>query len=154
MIQPLRTVHRRAFVLLAWLLPAILLAGLGMRRPRLQPAAGASQVPASAHLMKASGALWQKHAIRSEFYSEPGAPQEGYVVLRPEQTVDEPDLLLYWAEDAPPGNALPPRARLLGSFAAGKVFILPVGSERAGHLVLFSLAHQRIFDSTTGEKLP
>ena len=39
MIQPLRVVHRRAFVALALVLPAILLIGLGARRPGLGPSA-------------------------------------------------------------------------------------------------------------------
>ena len=44
MIQPLRAVHRRAFVALAVVLPAILLIGLGARRPRLGPSAHATDV--------------------------------------------------------------------------------------------------------------
>ena len=44
MIQPLRAVHRRAFVALALVLPTILLIGLGARRPRLGPGANATDV--------------------------------------------------------------------------------------------------------------
>ena len=42
MIQPLRVIHRRAFVALAVVLPAILLIGLEARRPG-QDAAGPDQ---------------------------------------------------------------------------------------------------------------
>lgn len=48
MIQPLRTVHRRTFVALAFVLLAILLIGLGARRPH--PSTHAAPMPASASL--------------------------------------------------------------------------------------------------------
>jgi len=97
--------------------------------------------------------LWQKHPIQSKFYSTPDRP-DIYVVLQPAQELNEPDLLLYWAADAPQGNALPGTAQLVGAFTAGKASLLPLNEKRAGHLALFSPAHQTVVDYARVEKLP
>ena len=154
MIQPLRTVHRRAFVALALVLPAILLIGIGARRPRPGPSAHATEVPGTGHVVRESSNLWQKHAIHSKFYSESGRPQDVYVVLQPEQELNEPDLLLYWATNTPQGNALPEEAQLVGAFTTDKGFLLPLNEKRAVYLVLFSPAHQTAVDIARLETLP
>ncbi len=159
MIQPLRTVHRRAFVALALLLPAILLVGLGARHPSQRSSAPAAQLPNSAHMLRKSDTLWQKQTMRSEFYGDSNRSQVIYVVLKPERDLSEPDLLLYWAAKPPQGNALPEDVQFVGSYAAGKAFTLPLNvgkfnSERAGYLVLFSLAHHTVFDTARVETLP
>ena len=104
MIQPLRAVHRRAFVALALVLPAILLIGLGARRPRLGPGAHATDVPGTGNMVSESSNLWQKHSIQSRFYSKPDRPLDRYVVLLPAQELNEPDLLLYWASQRTGGK--------------------------------------------------
>jgi hypothetical protein len=154
MIQPLRTVHRRAFVALALVLPAILVIGLGARRPHLLPNANATAVPAGAEKVMESSNLWKKHAIRSTIYAQPQRPLDRYVVLHPAQDLNEPDLLLYWTAEAPAGNVLPGEAQLAGVFAPDKAFLLPSSEKGAGHLVLFSPAHQGVFDTAALEKLP
>ena len=58
-------------------------------------------------MVSESSNLWQKHSIRSKFYSKPDRPLDRYVVLLPAQELNEPDLLLYWATNAPEGNVLP-----------------------------------------------
>lgn len=152
MIQPLRTVHRRTFVVLGFVLPAILLVGLGVRRPRPRPRAVATQVPDSAQLVRTSDSLWQKHVIQTQFYRDPR--NEVYVVLLPAHVLNDPDLLLYWAARAPQGESLTTDAQLMGSFIAGKAVVLPLSVERTGHLILFSLAHRAVVDSATVENLP
>lgn len=154
MIQPLRAVHRRAFIALAFVLPTILLVGLGSRRPHPDRNAHAAQVPASATLVRESSGLWQKNAIQSKFFSKSDRPQDIYVVLQPARELNEPDLLLYWTANTPLGNSLPAHAQLMGIFLAGKSFSLPLNVDRAGHLVLFSLPHQTVFDTARVEKLP
>ena len=154
MIQPLRAVHRRAFVALALVLPAILLIGLGARRPRLGPSAHATDVPDTGSMVRESSTLWQKHSIQSRFYSKSDRPQDIYLVLQPAQELNEPDLLLYWITDAPQGNVLPADTRLIGAFTTGKAFLLPLDEKGAGHLILFSAAHQAVFDTARVEKLP
>jgi hypothetical protein len=153
MIQPLRAVHRRAFVALALVLPAILLIGLGARRPRLGPSAHVTDVPDAGSMVRASSTLWQKHSIQSRFYSKPDRPLDTYVVLLPGEGLNEPDLLLYWATNARQGNVLPEDAQLLGAFSTGKAFLLPLNGKGAGQLVLFSPAHQVVFDTARVEKL-
>jgi hypothetical protein len=154
MIQPLRAVHRGAFVTLALLLPAILFIGLRARRSSLGPNAHAADVPAGAYVVRESRNLWQRHAIQSKFYSSPDRPVDMYVVLLPAQELKEPDLLLYWAAIAPEGNSLPKEARLVGAFTTAKVFLLPLNEKRAGYLILFSPAHEMVFDTARVETLP
>ena len=154
MIQPLRAVHRRAFVALALVLPTILLIGLGVRRPRLGPVADATDIEGTGNMVSESSNLWQKHSIRSMFYSNPDRPQEIYVVLLPAQELNEPDLLLYWAANAPQGNVLPVNSQLLGAFGKGKAFLLPSNEKGTGYLVLFSAAHETVFDTAAVEMLP
>ena len=154
MIQPLRTVHRRAFVALAVVLPAVLSAGLGSRRPHLSPSAPAAEMPPATYLLRKSDKLWQSHVVQSEFYSDTGNPQKIYVTLKPKQALTEPDVLLYWSESEPQGRSLPSTALLLGPFAAGKALALPADVRRASHLLLYSLAHREVIDSATVEALP
>jgi hypothetical protein len=58
MIQPLRAVHSRAFVVLALVLPAILLIGLGARRPLVGPSVHASDVAETGNMVWESNDLW------------------------------------------------------------------------------------------------
>ena len=154
MIQPLRVVHRRAFVALALVLPAILLIGLGARRPGFAPRAHPTGVPDTVNLVRESSNLWQKHAIQSKFYSRSDRPQDIYLVLQPAQELNEPDLLLYWVTNAPEGDVLPVGAQFVDAFTTGKAFILLLEEKRAGHLVLFSRANQTVLDTAAVEKLP
>ena len=154
MIQPLRTVHRRAFVVLALVLPAILLVGLGARRSRPQLESDNSGVPASARLLMKADTLWRKHRIQTNFHRGADNAHDFYVVLRPEQTLNEPDLLLYETTSEPKQNTLPPDARLLGSFASGKIFSLHIDAERPTHLVLYSGARGEVVDVARVGKLP
>jgi hypothetical protein len=158
MIQPLRAVHRGAFVALALVLPMVLLIGLGARGPSLGPSAHAGDAPKIAsdigNVVRESSNLWKKRSIQSRFYSKPDRPQDVYLVLQPAEELNEPDLLLYWATNLPQGDVLSADAQLVGAFSAGKAFLLPPGEKRSGHLVLFSLAHQTVFDIARVEKLP
>jgi hypothetical protein len=154
MIQPLRGVHRRAFVVLALGLPAILAIGLGARRPKIGPSAHAIDVRDMENIVMESSNLWQKHAIQSKFYRKSERPQDIYLVLQPAQDLNEPDLLLYWATNEPQGNILPADTQLMGAVTRAKAFLLPLNGKRAGHLILFSPAHQAVFDTAGVEKLP
>ena len=154
MIQPLRTVHRRAFLVLAFVLPLVVLAGLEARRTGLPSSVQLGQLPTSTGELRKSDNLWKKHAMRTEFYNDSNHPGDIQVALYPVQELNEPDLLFYWSLDQPTAESLPASAQLLGSFVAGKVFTLPTDVDRAGYLVLFSLPHQTVYDSARVEKLP
>jgi hypothetical protein len=153
MIQSLRTVHRRAFVGMAVLLPAVLAVGIGARRPNLRNESLASQLSGSFRLLKSSDAVWRKHAIQTQFYADSTSPSQIYVVLRPAKELNEPDLLLYWTDSTVQGNALPASAELLGVFGTGKALALPQQTGLGNSLVLYSLAHQAVVDSATLEHL-
>jgi hypothetical protein len=154
MIQPLRTVHRRAFFALAVVLPAILLAGIAGRRPGTSQKERGPELPATAYLVRESNGLWAQHSIATKFYGRSDAAKEIYVVLRPTQALNEPDLLLYWSINTPQGNSLPTESFLVAPYAADEAFALPLEKGRAGNLILFSLGHQAVFDSARVEKLP
>ncbi len=154
MIQPLRAVHFHASIALTLLLPTILWIGLRGRHPRIGPSANATDVPDPGNMVSHSSNLWQKYPIQSNFFSKPNRPLDRYVVLLPVRELNEPDLLLYWAANAPQGNVLPENAQLVAAFAAGKAFLLPLNDKGPGHLVLFSQAHQTVFDTATLKKLP
>jgi len=154
MIQPLRAAHRRTFVALALVLPTILLMGLGARRPHLGPDANATDIEGTGNMVSESSNLWQKHSIRSKFYSKPDRPLDRYVVLLPVQELNEPDVLLYWTADAPEESVLRGDAQLLGAYSTGRAFLLPLNEKGAGHLALFSTAHQTVFDTAAVGKLP
>jgi hypothetical protein len=152
MIEPLRVAHRRAFVGLGLALPAILLIGLGARISRPRPGAHIADVPATASVVRESSNLWQKHPIHSTFYRRSDRAEDIDVVLQSEEDLNAPDLLLYWAANAPQGNVLPNQAELMGPFRTGEAF--PLNEKRAGYLVLFSSAHHSVFDTALLEKLP
>jgi hypothetical protein len=153
MIQPLRTVHRRAFVALAVVLPIILAVGLGGRRPLLYSTSQAAEVPASGRLLKAADRLWQKHAIRTAFYRDSNSPSQIYVVLTAAPKLGEPDLLLYWTNHEVQGETLPAEARLLGPVVSGRAFVLPQNTGQTTLLVLYSLAHEAVVDTANVERL-
>ncbi len=143
MIQPLRTIHRRAFVALAFVLPAILFVALGARRavtPVVPPAR-----------LGLTGVLWPKGTVQSSLQGDSGNIA---VILHTVNAFNEPDLLLYWTPAAPAGNVLPAEARLLGPFAVERPFQLPRDRRVPGQLVLYSLAHQSIIDAIALENLP
>jgi len=154
MIQPLRTVHRRAFAALALILPAILLVGIGARHPGTSLTERSPELPATAYLVRESKGLWSQHSIDTKFYGRADSPKDIYVVLRPMQPLNEPDLLLYWSTNTPQGNSLPNESLLVAPYSADEGFALPLEKERAGNLILFSMAHQTVFDSARVEKLP
>jgi|SRR5882724_1520239 hypothetical protein len=154
MIQPIRTVHRRAFVALGFVLPAILVVGLAAPHPRPATRENAASDEASNYAATKSDKLWRKHAIQAEFRHNSGDSQEIDVVVKVSQQLNEPDLLLYWAGSEPQGNALPQRALLLGAFRIDQVFTLPQNVAQSGYLVLYSNAHQVVVDAAPVEKLP
>jgi len=154
MIQPLRAVHRRASLALAVVLPAVLLIGLGARRPPPEPLLRSPALPASLHLITESAGSWQRHAIQTTIYGDLNPPNDFYVVLRPTQSINEPDLLVYWSDALSDENHLPEGALLLGAFDPDRALILPREIQPGSHLILYSLAHQAMVDHATLEKLP
>ena len=149
MIRPLRTAHRRSFYGMAVVLPALLIAGLTARSASHVSEVSASQPALPARLVRQSEDLWKKHSIRSEFYRD---ANKTFVLLVPKGSLNEPDVLVYWAGSPPADQSLRGNAQLLGRFVPGHA--LPVPAERDGYLILFSLPHNKILDVASLEKLP
>jgi len=149
MIQPLRTAHRRIFMVLAIFLPAIVAGGLSERHTLVSTKA--SNNFQGATRLSVASAVWQKNTAATEFSSNPTSPESVRLVLRPVQELHDPDLLLYWAAEAGAPNLS--QARLLGAFAGDRVYSLTREQHR-GYLILYSLAHREIVDQAKVEGLP
>ena len=153
MIQPLRAAHRKAFAVLAIALPAVLWGGLRAREVPLGQSSPVVEMPSSMYLLRQSDRLWGKHIIQSKFYGDSTTGEDVEVLFLPPQEMNDPDLLLYWTGDLRPAADIS-GWKLLGTFAAGRVFSLPLDAKRGGHLALYSLAHRELVDSALVEKLP
>ena len=151
MIQPLRTVHRRAFMALAFVLPTVLLVGLTARRPLQHAGQGMAKL-GSLQPIKQSDHLWAKHTIHSVFLKNTSDPTAVQVVLEPLDDLSAPDLLVYWSSELPAGDRLPATAVLLGAFGNSEPLQLRESHAR-GFLVLYSLAHQSIVDAAPLESV-
>ncbi len=145
MIQPLRTVHRRAFVALALILPAVLLIGLMARRPPLQADSKRHNLEGWQSIQE-SDHLWAKHSIRSLFVRNTSDPIAVHVVLQPIGDFSVPDLLVYWSPELSASDNLPTNAVLLGAFENKRPMRLQ-GRGNQGFLILYSLAHHSVVDS-------
>lgn len=120
MILPLRRRHRLAFFALSMLLPVLFLTGLVTRSP-LVTAEPVSEriilvVPSGAQVIADARELWGN-------------------------AIDSPDLLVYWSGHDPALGSLPASAHLVGSLDLGRHAGLKIPDK--GHLILYSLAHQR-----------
>jgi hypothetical protein len=123
MIQPLRRYHRYSFYTLGILAPVLFSAGFAARLPLVsQPTSDRFHLtmPNGAAMITDSRELWGS-------------------------AVDDPDVLVYWAEDEPELESLPVGAHLLGSLPAGRGGWLrvPRGERKRGYLILYSLAYQK-----------
>ena len=149
MIRPLRTAHRLWFYGMAVVLPAVLIAGLTARSSSHFSEVSPSQPVLSARLVRQSEGLWKNHAIRSGFYRD---ANKTFVLLVPKESLNEPDVLVYWAVSPPSDQSLPGNARMLGPFVPGNPVQVP--TEGDGYLILYSLPHNKILDVASVEKLP
>src|SRR4051795_6413582 len=119
MIQPLRTVHRSTFAVLAIALPTVFWIGLRAREVPLGMSSAIVAMPSSMYLLRQSDRLWGKHIIQSKFYGDSANGDDVEVVLLPPREMNDPDLLLYWTGDLRPDADIS-GWKLLGPFAAGR----------------------------------
>jgi hypothetical protein len=146
-IQPLRTLHRRAAYTLAVALPAVFIAGLAARKGpappngaamwRLTPPAEVSWRPAAVVRLASTQATVRR------------SDDSKWIEIRTPQPL-APDVLVYWSPAGAPGSELPPGSRLLGTLAEGPV----ATPASAGYALLYSLPHQNIIGSIRLEGLP
>jgi hypothetical protein len=149
MIQPLRTAHRRIFIVLAVLLPAIMVVGLSDRHAVVR--ANGRGVSQRATRLSAASAVWEKNTFTTEFSSDPSNPDTVQLFLKPVRELRDPDILLYWRAEAAAADLS--HARLLGWLGHDRDYRL-TREEYRGYLILYSVAHSRIVDSAKIEGLP
>ncbi len=149
MIQPLRTAHRRIFIVLAVLLPAIIVVGLSDRHALVR--ANGPSISQRATRLSAASAVWEKNTVTTEFSSDPSNPDTVILFLKPGRELRDPDLLLYWTADA--GAPDLSHAQLLGALVGDRAYSLAREQHR-GYLILYSLAHNAIVDGAKIERLP
>src|SRR6266498_3296695 len=142
MIQPLRTAHRRIFIVLAALLPAIIAVGLSERHAPVR--ASEPSITQRATRSSAAAAVWEKNTLTTEFSSDPNNPYTVQLFLKPVRELRDPDVLLYWRAEAAAADLS--HARLLGPLGYDRAYWL-TGEEYRGYLILYSVAHNRIVDS-------
>jgi len=155
MIQPLRTVHRKAFYLIAIVAPLTFAIGLACRTPRSAPV----RVQGKALSMKLDGAtVWPSGMLATRYTRERDGATIRMDILKP---LRSPDPLMYFvpsfeatrANGKEPllGADLPGDAVLLGPARDEAVFALP---EIRGRLVLYSLGARKIVDQLAVEVRP
>ncbi len=132
MIQPLRTYHRRTFLVLAIVLPVIFVAGLAARRKTPLPKMEAM------FLMTSSGS-GKKFSYPILVWSD--FPKVRLVAIKP---LALPDALVYWSNQAPGRSDLPVDSIFLGRLDPALNY--QISDPAPGFLVIYSPAQRAIID--------
>jgi hypothetical protein len=142
MIQPLRSAHRRIFCAIAIVVPFVFLAGLVDREPQSATATSTTRDVA------ANAVRWSSGLIATETVKRDG---DFSLIVHIVQPLHAPDPLFYCSAEAVPATHLPADAVLLGPAQDNAWFTLPC---RRGHLILYSLGHQKVIDQIAFEVKP
>lgn len=143
MIARLRHRHRH---MVGWV-GALAIAGFAVALAARPPRPVVPAEPEAAPLDTSSWSeLGGGHGIRALRQRRGGRQM---ISLRRPPGLPSPDLLVYWAPEGAAGSALPTEAVLLGPLGepGSHRFELP-GAAPAGSLVVYSLGHDRILEST------
>lgn len=151
MIRALRQRHRRAFAVLALVLPGLFVAAVAGRKPA--PVTGALPPGIEAKAQSFSQLEWTrddvfpKNRIRARLLRERPGSGSFAIQLAAPQDFSRPDVIVYWTEtDTANTDELPAGATLLGALDS-VVLPLPKGEkEAAGQLILFSLADNEVIE--------
>ena len=151
MIRARRQIHRQMFLLLTFLVPALLFVGLAFRpeapplsRPDLTlltKAGFSPNIPDNLTRIKAG-----EHSF--EIAIEADSSNTSVLIIRSVDPLLKPDLLVYWVPESIQNNSLPEHAILLGELmgTSFRHMTLPsAASTQPGSLVIYSLAHQEVF---------
>ena len=151
MIRTRRLIHRQMFLLLAFLVPALLFVGLAFRsevppfsRPDLTlmtKAGFAPNIPGNLTRIQAG-----EHTF--EIGIETNSSNTSSLSIRSVDPLLKPDLLVYWVPETSQNNPLPENAMLLGELmgTSFRHMALPTAATtEQGSLVIYSLAHQEVF---------
>jgi hypothetical protein len=147
MIRPLRSVHRLIFAAWIVVLPAVFIGGLLSRHHWPAAASASLQETTQGELLipEKSEAAWdiKFEARLLTLSSDPNARAVEIVSGASELS---PDVLVYWSSTRPGAN-FPTSAQLLGPYHPQQQNRLPSEANRAGFVVLYSLAQQSILAS-------
>ena len=151
MIRTRRLIHRQMFLLLAFLIPALLFVGLAFRPdvpplsrpdPTLLTKAGfAPNIPNNLTRIQAGDQTF-------EIAIEADSSHTSTLFIRSVNPLLKPDLLVYWVPESIQNNSLPEHAMLLGELmgTSFRHMTLPTAATtQQGSLVIYSLAHQGVF---------
>lgn len=146
MIRPLRIRHRRIFTMLGLLLPVAFGLGIAARKPVPQMNLGSFALnlsgASSAHLLWERSDLFTNAPVLVRLSHADGEP-----IMNCTATADfvKPDLLVYWSSHRTPiSDSLPGDAVLLGGFSTPNLRLPHDAVNRAGTLMLFSLADNEL----------
>jgi hypothetical protein len=153
MIQPLRTVHRRAFVALSLLLPIVLVMALVARSQpaRINWISPAVSNPAT--VPQGTKIVWKHHSIPTTLVQTADQHKTAFVFGSLRDLL-EPDVLLYWTAAEAHTGSLPADAILLGAVGSGHTDSRTLPESPAGYLVLYALPQHRVVDTAPLENLP
>lgn len=138
MIQPLRTLHKRMFYVIAVVTPTIFLVGLIQRDTQFVAVSNASST------LRRGAELWPSGLLATSIDQRTVTVH----VLQPSRVADP---LLYYASVPVQSAELPTNAVLLGSVHGGDRLPLPY---KKGSLILYSLGHRTVVDQLAFEVKP
>ena len=148
MIAPLRRWHRRAFGVLAFVVPAILVAAIAAR-PEAPVNAALPSDSQPSPVRAARQIAWSRPDVVSSLELRTDGATE--IAFDPQSLATEPSVLVYWLDPDDPSD--PPAAgRLLGAVrgTGRQRFLLPAdAATRGGRLALYSLAHDEVIATAT-----
>jgi len=140
MIQPLRRIHRIAFLCLGIILPLLFVSGL-MARHKLQLTPPTRQSLSTGTLIEKLSVNFDGRRSVLELYSAASDPAKVQIIS--EEPLVAPDVLVYWSE-MNGSVALPSDAQLLGVFKPEQHYEIPLLQNSHGELILFSAARQQV----------
>jgi hypothetical protein len=147
MIQPLRTLHRNAFLCLAVLLPVLLTVGVLKRHPSMEAGSNDARLP-NGSVLTEQIVTFDGHKIAVDLYEASRGPVT--VQFAESEPLVAPDVLVYWSEVGST-TTLPSDSQYLGVFAPRAKYALPVEGRARGYLILYSAARQALLGSFSYE---
>lgn len=149
----LRQRHFYTFIILILILPLLVIAGLAARRLPQPidrfPAALTTETPEPSGTFVDLSCHWTGQSIATRIIKR----ESMMIELNVLQTIQEPDLLLYWNSEPSDDTSLPTQSHLLGSLANTGITRFPISSQIVtnGYLLIYSLGHQEVISSTRYE---
>ncbi len=149
-IQPLRSLHRNTFLVLAVSLPLLVISGL-LARHSWPTSESNEQASLPGNFVSEQTVDVDGRKVAVDVYSDaanPGAFR--FVTTEP---LAAPDVLVYWSEVGS-SSSLPGDALLVGPFGTHTRYRPPVHNPTHGYLILYSVARQQLLAAFSVEARP